>query len=369
VATDKSQLPAPVTWQACEPSAGVGDCRRIAIDWAGQGQLPSQIFIDADAAIDSNGNVVLITSRPFGDGHGKVDHVIDLVASPDGPVLVSVLATQLSSYFPFVFVPPTFTPPRWVLLVLENGAENTSGYLAGTLNSLSPTVHGRFTGPHTEVVGDLGVLDISSNAFVTLLDFDSGVKALDIKSPSLPMSYEWMFRSSIFWQGNSGWFANVGRWTPDAGSIDFISFGSDPNQAALALGTDGTDMVWFEGHGMSTDAGPYVNATMDYWTSPYVTDPSKLQPRRLRSEMPPATTGNPVAVGCGRAAYATLNGLRIVRLSDGWSWFVPNATGWNWQQVLAMTCNELFVRVYISGPINTMARVPFDQLGPGIAPD
>ena len=107
---------------------------------------------------------------------------------------------------------------------------------------------------------------------------------------------------------------------------------------------------------------------MAYWTSPYVTDPAKLQPRRLRSEIANTNVGTPIAVGCGYASFAGI-GLRIVRLSDGWSWYFPNAAGWNWQQALALTCNEVFARIYIAGPITTLARVALNQLGPGTPPD
>ncbi len=184
------------------------------------------------------------------------------------------------------------------------------------------------------------------------------------------MTFEWMFRDEVYWQGNTGRVNDVGRWTADAGATDFINYAFDPNHAAGDLGTDGVDMVWLEGHGGATDAGPYT--TMDYWTSPYVTDASMLLPRRLRSETTTAMLGTPIAVGCGYAAYAPVgfvNGLRIIRLSDGWSWFVPNVTGWYWVQALALTCTELFASVNISGPITTMARVALNQLGTGVPPD
>ncbi|HEX4512464.1 MAG TPA: hypothetical protein VH054_02975 [Polyangiaceae bacterium] len=211
------------------------------------------------------------------------------------------------------------------------------------------------------------MLRIGANTFVTLLDFDSGDKLTDIKSPSLPMSFEWMFRSNVFWQGNAGRVNDVGRWTPDGGAIDFINYGFDATHVAGDLGTDGTDMVWLEGHGGMTDAGPYT--TMDYWTSPYAADASKLQPRRLRSEATTSILGTPIAVGCGYGAYANGYGLRIIRLSDGWSWFLANVSAWDWNQALAVSCSEVFVSIAIDGPINTLARVALDQLGPGTAPD
>jgi len=368
VPTDASQLPTTINWQDCEPAAGVTGCRRIQLNWS---PVPGgDQFTDGDAAIDSQGHVIAITSRDFSDVQGgKLDHRIHVIADVDGPVYAAVMATQPWRALTLGFLAPAYTPPRWALRVLEYGMDTGGGYLAGTLPAVGPTVHNKFssTTVHAAAVGDLGLLDIGSG--VSLLDFDSGAHLQDIKS-SLPMSFEWMFRSSVFWQGNSGRIADVGRWDPDAGSVDFINYGFDPNHAAGDLGTDGTDMVWLEGQGNSTDAGPYT--TVAYWTSPYVTDPAKLQPRRLRSETTTAILGTPIAIGCGHAAYAPVgftNGLRIVRLSDGWSWFLPNVKGWYWAQALALTCSEVFVTVQISGPITTMARVPLAQLGPGVAPD
>ena len=282
------------------------------------------------------------------------------------------MSTQLNAFATAAFLSPSMNSQRWVLRVLENASANGGGYIGGTFADVRPTIHGRFSSSivHSAVVGDLGILDIANNTIISLLDFDSGIKLTDIKTPSLPMSFEWMFRANVFWQGNAGREGAVGRWTPDGGAIDFIRYGSDPNHPAADLGTDGTDMVWLEGHGDATDAGPYTS--VDYWTAPYVSDPSALAPRRLRSETTTAILGTPIAVGCGYAAYAPagfVNGLRVVRLSDGWSWFLPNVTGWYWSQALALSCSEVFASVQISGPIATLARVALAQLGAGSPPD
>ncbi len=363
--TDASQLPTPIDWQTCEAASGGSGCRRIAFDWSPP--PPTPLGTDADVAIDDNGTAVVLTSRSF-QGGGR----LHFVAAADGPVYSALLSTQLDTFASAAFLSPSMTARRWVLRILENVSANGGGYIGGTSASVQPTTHARFSSNavHSAVVGDLGILDISANTVISLLDFDSGAKLTDIQTPSLSMSFEWMFRSNVFWQGNGGQVNDVGMWTPDGGAIDFINYGFDATHVAGDLGTDGTDMVWLEGHGSPTDAGPYT--TMDYWTSPYAATSQQLQPRRLRSEATTAILGTPIAVGCGYAAYAVLgfvNGLRILRLSDGWSWYLPNVTGWYWTQALALTCSELFVSVQISGPIRTLARVALNQLGTGTAPD
>jgi hypothetical protein len=265
-------------------------------------------------------------------------------------------------------VAPAISAQRWIIQVVENLSSSGGGYVGGTTLNVGPTTHGHFGGgSHAAVVGNLGILDIKTNTFVSLLDFDTGNKLLDIQASSLPMSFERMFLDQVYWQGNSGRVNDVGRWTADAGAIEFVNYGFDPNHAAGDLGTDESNMVWLEGHGAQTDAGPYT--TMDYWTSPFAAEPAQLQPRRLRSELTTSILGTPIAVGCGFASYANGYGVRVIRINDGWSWYLANVTGWAWNQALAVTCGELFVRVAISGPIYTLARVPLNQLGTGIAPD
>ena len=365
VPTAASQLPPPIDWQQCESVAGVAGCRRIQLDWS---PLPSgALGTDSDVAVDASGSPIVITSRSFAYGA-----TVNLVAAADGPVYSAVMATQLNQFATAGFLPPAFAPPRWIIGVIENGSSKGGGYLAGTIVGVGPTQQHRFpaTADHEEAIGTLGVLDVASNSYATLLDFSTGSKLLDINTPSLSMSFEWMFQSTVFWQGNAGLVNDVGRWTPDGGAIDFINYGFDPTHVAGDLGTDGTDMVWLEGHGSQTDAGPYT--TVDYWTSPFTLDPAQLTPRRLRSETTTAILGTPIAVGCGYAAYApvgNINGMRVVRISDGWSWYLPNATGWYWQQALTVRCNEVFARVNVAGPITTLARVALNQLGAGVPPD
>jgi len=67
------------------------------------------------------------------------------------------------------------------------------------------------------------------------------------------------------------------------------------------------------------------------------------------------------------AAYVNGYGLRIVRLADGCSWFLPDVSAWHWNQALALTCSEVFVSIAIDGPIDTLSRVALDQLGSGSA--
>jgi hypothetical protein len=99
------------------------------------------------------------------------------------------------------------------------------------------------------------------------------------------------------------------------------------------LGTDGRDLVWLEVDGV---VRPPAAVAARIMTAPIVAEPSALRPRRVRSELGPASgfyfTYAPFIVGCGYAARSNDQAIRIVRLSDGWSWLLPLKTyaGWDW---------------------------------------
>jgi len=101
-------------------------------------------------------------------------------------------------------------------------------------------------------------------------------------------------------------------------------------------------------------------------TAPFTTDASRLEPRRLRS-YPGAHIGLRVyQVGCGYALHDGGKGkLFVVRLSDGWAWFIPDVLGRDLQVPLGITCDELFAAANIDGKL-TIARIRLDSLGPGV---
>ncbi len=358
IPTDVSQLPAPITWMACESSWGVPGCRRIDLNWGPP--IADGAYTDTDARVDATNHVIVMTSRDYAGAMGSLDHRVNFVADADGPVYAAIMATQPGHFLPNVYhFAPSFTPPRWLWGVTEYSKFDTNGYIAGTIPQLKPSTHGHYSsGAPPYSVGDLGVLQ-----GLTLLDFTTGAPLAVVKG-SLAVLSPWPFGSYLFAQGTGGLINDVERWDLDAGSVDFINYSFDPSHPAGGLGTDGVDMVWIEAHGPPSDI--YSWSTADYWTSPYATNPATITPRRLTAELPDALLGVPVIVGCGMAAFVNDNGLRIVRISDGSFWMVPNVNGSpvvNWQQALAVTCTEVFVRVAFSGPVVTMARVAVASLG------
>jgi hypothetical protein len=161
-------------------------------------------------------------------------------------------------------------------------------------------------------------------------------------------------------------------YSPSDGARDLISFGNDVSANATAFGTDGIDMVWIEATGRATTSAAWT--TIDIMTSPFTSDASKVQKRRLRSEK--GSIYEAFAVGCGYAAhnYSSVelgNGVRVVRLSDGHSWRLSNVggdgSGLLFNTPRAITCDDVFVNID-DGHVNTL-RIRLDSLGSGEAAD
>ena len=73
----------------------------------------------------------------------------------------------------------------------------------------------------------------------------------------------------------------------------------------------------------------------------------------------------PWRVGCGYAARDSANKVLVVRLSDGWSWVVPNTATQELLKPVGLTCEEVFAMGEIGGKL-TMGRVRLDSLGAGL---
>ncbi len=370
VPTKVGELPAPPVWESCgaEVDPPIAGCERIAVDPASKGYIGS-----TDASLDGNGDVHVLFSREY------ADRQLLLVASAKGEVYSALMVAQPKDYGVAAAPLQSIYAPRWLLDVVDMTTKKLDGFVGGTFGEVGPTVTHTFVSNNSPldrglVVGLPGILLLENNASLKLLDFDDPSKALaDVITPTqsngISNSFVMFHGSSLFWFGNTGRLGIQRRWDSDTGPVDFINY-NDPNHGAGDLGTDGKDMVWVESHGPQISNALWTTA--DYWTSPHVKDKKDLKPRRLRSEIPNVLGGKHVKVGCGRAALNTGGGgLRVVNVSDGSSWFLPDSkkTGWGWVEPLQLTCEYLYARVGYAGPTVTIARFPFATLGPADPPD
>jgi hypothetical protein len=381
VPTSRDALPGPIEWQPCnagfQPTGS--QCQQMRITWQvppdgwGVGHMLGEEWLQAD------GTYTTAFARLM---PGMTYYV---VADADGPVHSALLALDETRCKPS---PQGVRDGRVVYSVYEADSsgqlsEYGGGAIVAGIDDLRPRAYLRFGDKIARGydVGLPGVLEGQSyptNLF-RLHDWADPSKILmqwstaqDNGLQEIPSSFS---GQALFWEAVADPAAKLKVWTADAGVLDLLAFRNDTSQGAGDLGTDGKDLVWLQGSGRVLGYGPYPNAV--FMTSPFTTNPAQLQPRRLRSE-PGGDAGSGlgaslIQVGCGYAARESPVGIRILRLSDGVSWFLPLAGApWGWSETVAVTCTYFYGTAIVtsdgaSAPV--IARIRLDSLGPGIAPN
>jgi len=175
--------------------------------------------------------------------------------------------------------------------------------------------------------------------------------------------------SAVFFESSDSYHSGINVWTKAAGPRPFVRWIDDTSQGAGDFGTDGADMVWSYGSGPQVVGGGWPN--VDVMTAKYTTDPSAIQPRKVRSSLGKHIGTEPWVVGCGYAAHQGDLSNFIVRLADGVTWTLPydDTNGpLTFVQPLGITCTEAFFLGQFGGRWN-VARLRLDSLGPGAPPD
>jgi len=369
----KDLLPAPIEWEACSPQTmgllpGGAKCRSVKITWNPPVDLNGaggRGFFDK-----ASGKVIMMSSRVF-----DKTHVLAFLAEADGPVLAALLET--APYSRCLAGPggrQSVGGANWALEVSDPISFESKGLLVGRVGeSPSATMFFPFSGgQHDITVGQAGVLDADPLDRFWLYDPSSKnpgpTMIASAAQDKLLQTVPNFFEDAIAWVAESSAVMKV-RMYHAGQTYDFLDYSKlDVEHGAGALGGDGTDLVWIEGF-------THVNAALfqkaDYYTSPYTTDPTKLQPRRLRSTSYRMLDSATTIVGCGYAVHSEARSLRILRIADGVSWLIPStAPNVNppdtveWQAAFAVTCSEVFVRTE-----RLPVRIDIASLGPGIPPD
>jgi len=378
-------LPAPIRWEACRANAETSTktCRQMVLDWEPARFVQELISPGTRGLRRPDGRVLLMTARYQSEGTFR------LVADVDGPVLVAireqrpercVLNSELSDGDHYAF------------RVLDSEAKGTvseygGGALGGRLDELRPTVLRHYHDSFTRgfIAGDPGLLEVSGG-LMSLLSWKDGSLVKDIWSSSqdngLAQNYQFFHGQTLFWASDDDAVNKQKVYTATAGVKDFISFGDEFTKGIADLGTDGQQLVWIEGYNRPEPSGVYPEITA--YAAPFTTDPMQIVKRALRSDLSGYPFGtSPFIVGCGYAARATEmkrdggfeNGTLLIRLADGYAWHLHDEPGadWGWRTPLAITCDEIFVKVAerptpAASPRFNVVRVRIDSLGTPTAP-
>ncbi len=362
IPTKSEQLPPALQWESCGPELYPGEvaCQRVALD---RNNPADYLSPQISSTVATDGALLFQVSRftrPF---------VWRLIIEASGRVRHAFLETDSNRC---TLGGGYLWRDHYVLSLNEYLSSELGGFVAGDLGSLTPTFAKRHTDllSHSLYTGPFGIVDTAARPEILLYPWAdlAAPKTLWVRDDGLNHAKFVFTENATFWTASSYQAVKVKIWTPDGRVRDLVAFPEDAARGAGAMGTDGRDMVWLEGPPRPPgDGGLDTYAIM---AARYTTDSSQVQAqeRRLRSEIGSAMGAERFEVGCGFAARSRHDGLRIVRIADGHSWFLPSKGRWNWQRVQHVGCDEVFVRV-MDGPRAELVRVRLDSLGPGDLPD
>jgi hypothetical protein len=378
-AAPKDRLPPPIRWEPCTVLAdGTGlSCRQVLIDWPPPtGSLAGQPPLGpaSSAWIDETGKAWLLIVRLIGDSFHSI------VAEADGPVHQAISSTRDGCYLSA----GDLRGKRAVWSASRRDLRGSTiyrwGAIGGDVDALPMVLESWADGvPRAYVPGPntyfaLGP-EMALRAYAPAPPPEPLARVI-VPDPGQMRDFVFVGDEMFFTVGNL-LYHRIKVFSADKGARDLISFGNDVSANAADFGTDGKDMVWTEAFGRADLDAPWT--TENIMTAPFTSDAASIVKRRLRSEVGPVGA-RPWVVGCGYAAHDyssdTETGVRVVRLSDGWSWRLvkwqqdagPPSTTWSFANVLALTCDEIFINasIHLDGRIDfQVARIRLDSLGPG----
>lgn len=383
--SDKKLLPKPIAWEACGPSALPNGalCKQMVFDWQastlpqGGGEHVSPFAV----GWAHDGTVAL--------GFSRFEGVLGyrMVADVDGDVRLAMLETD-SSTCTLGRYDVHDSRAAFRVYSYAAGKDTAGGAYGVDFDTLQPRLYvNRKAEPGTisrsYYVSKLGMFETHAG-LITQIDWTTAKEVRTIDSAATNGGYVFGNVSpgstAVFWDGYVGTKLNEIRvWLPDdAGARDWLSFGNDWTQGAGDFATDDKDMVWSEGHGRASPNGYFDE--MRVLTAPR-NDLGPADAGRVIGKIHPYGIGggDDTAVGCGFAARTAAppsgdamppETVFIYRLSDGRRWELQQSSSMVWKNVLAITCDEVFVSVGVQAdggkPSANIARVRLDSLGAGL---
>ncbi len=386
-------MPEPIQWEPCSDKVAQSlSCRSMKITWPHNDSPVTWARREDRIWVDEQGHALLAFARNSYQPP-QPDWQMALIADVDGPVRFAIMqphAAAVSS----VLVSREVVDGHFTIQVQGDGEPNAyestkQGVLVGEVGNLRPKLLARYD--TTDVLSWTGgskwvEREVAPEEEIWLHPVDGGAPFLltsvatdpDHAQPTRSFFYRDIATLDI---GNLR-VDRVMIYDDAKGLRPLIGQYGNLEEGDYNHGTDGNFIVWTHGSGHPTDTES-IYPTRSIMVSPFTTDPSQIQPRRLRSDPNQAADDNFV-VGCGYAARSApgRDGLLVVRLSDGWSWVIPSndtpGARWLWAYPIGMTCDEIFA-VYAdteqigdaSPPplVPNIARVRLDSLGAGMAPD
>lgn len=381
-------MPDPIAWEPCpEPAPQNIDCRYMTPFWAQRTSWVMSTYL-AYSNHPTLGPVLAFTRTNFRPEIASPTGLMTVIAQADGEVLNGFFQRhgvndgcyhRVSSVNGDVF---TLSVSGAFAHVWD---QSMTGGVGGSLRGRPRVVRKHTDYAARSVYASDAWLVEWKGGSMTVMDWDASsperIYPTEATAPSLPAMKTHYVANEVFFTVNADGNVGVMSWDPDAGVRPLLRWYDDPSRGAGDFGTDGVDMVWVEGDGKPPGGWYHEFENKQIRAAPFTTDPvvAQGQGRRLRSlpkEQAVTDPNEAFVVGCGLAAHTSRVPCRmtVIRLSDGYAWFVPCAEplqDWYWHQTLGITCEEVFV---LAGHQKeaftpTIARVRLDSLGEPVAPE
>ncbi len=365
--------PAPIEWEAC-PVDGLQnvDCRIMKLEVGGTPFHMTSLY--TYFSLDPSGTPLLEFLR-YPQTTSAVQYM-QVLAEADGPVRNAFMIVKSVSPYCDAMA-EALSGDRYAIRLdgehVGDAPDSVQGLIAGRVGEPHPDyVTKLYNGqafPSDWDVSDQWILRKSSTYTVTGWD---GLNPQLVYDPAqdpdgVPAHETQLVGGDIFFNVGSASYSATMSWTAADGLRPLLRAYGNVDNAYGNFGTDGHDMVWTYAQGYVSE---FKYQKLSIMTAPYTTDPKVAQStaRRLRSDTF-SFSPQPFRVGCGYAAREAVvgggMGAIVVRLADGWSWFVVGKEGVPYPvHPLGLTCDELFVSTPTS-----IARVRLDSLGAGMPPD
>jgi hypothetical protein len=377
-------MPPPIQWEPCptNPDPSV-ECRSMVIDWNDDEPFYS-IGVDVSLATSLDGEPLLAFRRILPAQNDGSRIILDLVAEADGEVLWA-FATHFDSESPGCYLVGASISARHAV-IQATGTHHDEDFSVMTRNGAlaaphgeRPTLRSTLDEPyfgvgwyasrydHANGVPDAYLIEARSpGAELLVTPWDEPGSSTLVHSALLdPQGITWTnlvpIGDALFIGAMGVTSHGVSLWRKETGLVPFRRWLDDKTRGAASFGTDGVDMVWFEGQGKEPQASEYPEIHL--MRAPFTLDPSGVTPSPVRLLKYTELDYKPSVVGCGRMARDA-GVVAVFDLDDGEMHRTPtDLQTFAVNTPLGLDCDELWALGEAGNRLNIL-RVRLDTLPP-----
>jgi hypothetical protein len=364
-------LPPPITWEPCPVTAG---CQQMPLDWAQHGGTPilsSAPHVDGTDPLDPILQITRVEYLiPTADTADHLSTRTTIVTRPDGPVLHALFGHHLrkewddsDTHYAHDFMGAGGWNALWfrAYVPVPNGYGGLILWDVG--GSLEPKVVNQANHAYQYHLGrDWFIRKASQSAGPAEVMRPDGSDVRTLTNYAEQSGR--VVNDKVVFRAKTPTGFGLFLWTEDLGEQLLLEYPYSEQKKIYELAAD-EEWMTYQVEDTSTDP-----PTRDIYASPFPHSPGEFTPQRVRSTFWSNPGGETAVLGCGFMG----RNRSLVRLDDGHSWLLPQSPRESHDNVIGITCTELFVLSRFwneDGTFGhaTLARLSFEALGPGVPAD